>query len=102
MPEPEVDKETTRLGESRRLQKAASKPLDCVGVAGPVEVEVVDQREYQQLPGVGVASPEELLAELSELPASRKEAEQRPAAVFHADQGQHRDSWQNTSRLHTA
>ena len=22
--------------------------------------------------------------------------------VFHADQGQHRDSWQNTSRLHTA
>ena len=75
MPQPEVDKETTRLGEDPRLQKAASEPLDCVRVAGPVEVKVVDEREYQQNPGVGVASPEELLAELPELPASRKEAE---------------------------
>src|SRR5918993_5079469 len=102
MPEPEVDKETTRLGEDPRLQKAAAEPLDSVGVAGPVEVQVVDQREYQQHPGVGVAGPEELLSELPELAASRKEAKQRPATVFHADQGQHRDGWQNTSRLHTA
>ena len=75
MPEPEVDKETARLGEDPRLQKAASEPLDPVGVAGPVEVEVVDKREYQQHPGVGVAGPEELLAKLPELAASRKVAQ---------------------------
>jgi len=70
-----VDKETTRLGEDSRLQKSASEPLDSVRVAGPVEVQVVHEREYQQHPGVGVASPEELLAELPEFAASRKEAE---------------------------
>jgi hypothetical protein len=75
MPEPEVDKETARLGEDPRLQKAAGEPLDSVRVSGPVEVKVVDEREYQQHPGVGVASPEELLTELPELAASRKEAE---------------------------
>ena len=58
------------------MQKAASEPLDSVRVAGPVEVKVVDdEREYQQHPGVGVAGPEELLSELPELAASRKEAE---------------------------
>src|ERR671916_3176506 len=101
MPEPEVDKEATRLGEDPRLQKAASEPLDPVGVSGPVEVKVVDEREYQQHPGVGVAGPEKLLLELPELAAPREVAEQRPATVLHGDQGQHRDGGQHTGRLHT-
>jgi len=69
-----VDKETTRLGHDPREQKAASEPLDSVRVAGPVKVQEVDEREHQQHPRVGVASPEELLAELPELAASSQEA----------------------------
>jgi hypothetical protein len=70
-----MDKETTRLGHDPCEQKAASKPLDSVRVAGPVKVQEVDEREHQQNPGVSVTSPEELLAELSELAASSKETE---------------------------
>jgi hypothetical protein len=69
-----VDKEPSRLGDDPREQKAASELLDSVRLAGPLKVQEVDEREYLQHPGVGVASPEELLAELPELAASRKEA----------------------------
>ena len=69
-----MDKETSRLGDDPREQKAASEPLDSVRVAGPLKVQEVDEREYLQHPGVGVPCSEELLTELPELAASRKEA----------------------------
>src|ERR687893_91352 len=59
-----MDEEATRLSHDPRKQKAASQPLDSVGVAGPVEVQEVDEREHRQHPGMGVPSPEELLSEL--------------------------------------
>src|SRR5215218_9980493 len=65
LPEPEVDKETTRLGHNPRQQQAASEPLTSVRVPGPVEGQEVNEQEHQQQhPGVGMPSREELLAEL--------------------------------------
>ena len=59
-----MDEEAARLSHDPRKQKAASHPLDSVGVAGPVEVQEVDELEHRQHPGMGVPSPEELLSEL--------------------------------------
>src|SRR5918997_1457578 len=45
-----MDEEATRLSHDPRKQKAASQPLDSVGVAGPLEVQEVDEREHRQHP----------------------------------------------------
>src|SRR5215207_2437632 len=101
LPAPEVDDEATRLGLDPRQPYAASEPPDPGRVPGVVEVQEIDERQHQQHPCMGVAGPEELLAELPELAASGEESEQRPATIFHADQGQHHDDRQHSGRFHT-